>query len=197
LPPQIEAEQQTAFEPSLHEGDAAHGLLRPPQYGLKTLFWAVTLVAVLLSIMVSVGYVWAMAIGMAVLLVGSHVVGNALGKRLRDGATRSRQDRAPRPDLQERRKTAWQPPRASRLSHHHPTGRTVYIVSAFGASLSAVAGASLAAWHYGSRISLPAIAVAGIAAAVLGALLSFFVTLGLGTISEAWRDMWREHKQRL
>ena len=63
--------------------------LKPPQFGLKTLFW---LVALLCGVLATLQ--WSPLIGAAVLLLGAavfaHVAGNALGSRLRANGNRSR-----------------------------------------------------------------------------------------------------------
>lgn len=174
-------------------------LLRPPTYSVQSLFWVVTLLGIVMGVMAAIGFLWAIALLMTVLMIAGHVAGNALGKRLRDGKSPSQSgpaSPAARHDLTTGRAN-WQPPASSRLSEHHPTGRKSLIFAGIGSVLAGLAGSGLSLWHYGSGITGPAVIVAALAAAVLGGLLTFFSVICLGTIADAWRDMWREHKKRL
>jgi hypothetical protein len=74
-----------------HEPPAADdpdATLKPPQFTLRTLLLVVTALAGLLAVMTAVGSLWSMAILLVVVLVSAHVIGNALGTKLRDRATR-------------------------------------------------------------------------------------------------------------
>jgi hypothetical protein len=67
--------------PPIEEPDAT---LKPPQFTLRALLVAMTAVAGLLAVMTAVGLLWSLAIVLVAALVSAHVVGNALGTRLRD-----------------------------------------------------------------------------------------------------------------
>ena len=71
--------------PPTEDPDAA---LKPPQFTLRTLLVAMTALACLFAVMTAVGSVWSLAILLLLALVSAHVVGNAVGTKLRDRSAR-------------------------------------------------------------------------------------------------------------
>ena len=62
--------------------------LKPPQFTLRALLVAMTALACLFAVMTAVGSVWSLAILLLLALVSAHVVGNAVGTKLRDRSVR-------------------------------------------------------------------------------------------------------------
>ena len=60
---------------------------RRPQFGLRSLIYALVLTCIALAVLTNVGLRTALGLVLAVGLVAAHVVGNALGSRLRDDST--------------------------------------------------------------------------------------------------------------
>jgi hypothetical protein len=61
-----------------------HAALKPPQFTLRTLLLTMTVLACLLALMTAIGSLWSLAILLLLSLVLAHVVGNAVGTKLRD-----------------------------------------------------------------------------------------------------------------
>ena len=71
--------------PPNEDPDAA---LKPPQFTLRTLLVVMTALACLFAVMTAVGSLWSLAILLLLALVSAHVVGNAVGTKLRDRSAR-------------------------------------------------------------------------------------------------------------
>ena len=67
--------------PPLADPDAT---LKPPQFTLRTLLLIVTALGCLLAVMTAIGSLWSLAILLLLALVLAHVLGNAVGTKLRD-----------------------------------------------------------------------------------------------------------------
>jgi len=66
--------------------DDPDALLKPPQFTLRALLVLITAVACLFAVMTAVGSLWSVAILLLLALVSAHVVGNAVGTKLRNGS---------------------------------------------------------------------------------------------------------------
>ncbi len=66
--------------------------MRPPQFSLRTLLVAMTACSGLLAAMSAVGPVWSLGMLLVLLMVGAHVIGNALGTKLRDQASQANEE---------------------------------------------------------------------------------------------------------
>jgi hypothetical protein len=163
---------------------------RPLQFGLKTLFWVITGLCALFTIMAVVGWMWSAMLVMLLLLIGGHVLGNALGTSLRNEASET-----PPPVLSE--------PSAARPVHQttglqekHSQMRLILLVGAIGAALGALLGGACVAWHDWQHMTFLALLLGATACAVLGGLLSFLASCGLRITVLAWREMWHSHKSQ-
>lgn len=160
--------------------------LKPPTFRLKTLFWVVTFACLLMAIMVQVSVMLAAFILGLVMLVGAHVLGGALGTRLRDGEDANEvQRRAGGPAAIARRA----PPAPTMLQEKRPVGRLTPLAGVAGAIIGGACGGTLVAWYCWERITPPAILVGTFASAVIGALAGFlvasFVTVALRAKNES------------
>ena len=124
-----------------------HGAaLKPPRFTLRTMLVFVTALCGVFALMSSLGMVWSAALGLLLCLASAHVLGNSLGTRLRDEATRhSAEQRLPRDEppmhLQEAR--ASQPlTQRARLHRIAPASGVV------GALVGGELGGILAAYVY-------------------------------------------------
>lgn len=165
--------------PSADEPDAT---LKPPQFTLRTLLLAMTALAGLLAVMTAVGSFWSMAILLVLALGAAHVVGNALGTKLRAGAPRRHgpgERIAPR-----RTPPPRQPPSPKRLTE---PARLHWINLA-----TAVAGAAAGGYFGGSALaaSYPdattaAVVLGVVSSAVLGGFAGFATSSFLFVMRQA------------
>ena len=167
-----------------------------PQYRLRTMFWVVTCLCVLFTVMATLGAVWSAALLMLLLLVAAHVAGNAIGTSLRDRAvTERRESNEPPPKVLRPRIRSDSPP-ANRLQDKQPLERLMLLVAILGGLVGAVFGGVLVTDAYRDRITVAAVVFGTIASGVIGALVGFVVASSFGITARAWQDMWREHKKK-
>jgi hypothetical protein len=176
-------------------------LLRPPQFTLRTLVVAVSLVAVLCSLVQWVSPAGLLALVLLVAVLVCHVAGNAIGTRLRQlGMERARQQL---PDVQLSSLSALPSPFPSAadappatpnyLSQRRSLGWPSMVAGGAGLVLGGVGGALGALGsHSGAR--LPEVIVVGaIAFSVLGGLAAFavaaLVQVGLAAVRQALASM--------
>ena len=74
--------------PELQQPDSPEPALGPPRFSLRALLLAVSLLCGLFAVMAAVGMLWSAAIALFLGLILAHVLGNSIGTRLRDEATR-------------------------------------------------------------------------------------------------------------
>ena len=163
--------------------------LRPPQFGLKGLFWTTTLVAVAIVALSALSPMVASGVVLLVLAVGAHVVGNALGTRLRDHGNTP----LPTADQPLRRERPQQhhfaPP--TPLSHRQKMGRMMSVLSGAGAILGGGAGGALLALLNWEKVTVANMALATVSCAILGALVGF---LGGSFVKVAFEAWWQAHR---
>jgi hypothetical protein len=152
------------------------------QFSMQTLL-AITAILSLLFAIIRQGGRWGLLFSLLMLaLVAAHVVGNALGTKLRDQVSRELN-----PDMRRRRirltpLSREQPGR--RLHEHTPLGRLILLISVGGAVLGGILGGlSLAAW---THASVPGWIVGTISSAVLGAFFGFLLASFLDMSIRAW-----------
>ena len=171
-----------------------HSRLRPPRFGLKTLLWLVTALAICFA---SIGYLGSHATALLILFalaVLAHVVGNAMGTQLRDLGSQRAVDRADptagggkfRPLTE----SDFAP--ATRLRDRVPLGRPLTIVTLLGTVCSGVGGGFLFMRLMRPPIQMTNVALGFIAAAVLGGIWTFaaasFLQVAAGAIWQARQD---------
>jgi hypothetical protein len=167
--------------------DEQQGLLQPPQFRLRTLMIVTTACCGLFALFSAVSLLLSSFIVLFLILIGAHVIGNALGTRLRDGAPlpiqqaperRTSQDLHPQSSL----------PRPQRLRETTRVERRTVVWSAVGAVGGGVLGGvglSLMNW---ASISVAAGVLATASCAVLGGLATFLAACFIITIRCAWRE---------
>jgi hypothetical protein len=169
--------------PAASEPDAA---LRPPQFTLRTLLVTMTAVAILMGVMTAVGSFWSLGLLLLLALVGAHVIGNAVGTRLRDRAPR----RGSADDLPSEYRAA--PPREiiapQRLTQPARLHWINLVMAVLGAGMgSYFGGAALASGYPDAPLS--AVVLGYVSSAVLGGFAGFatssFVSVMRQALSEA------------
>ncbi len=159
-------------------------VLRFPQFRLRTLLGVVALLAVLFAVMGVIGPLASAGLVMGLVIVGLHVVGNALGTSLRDGAP-SRAPEHPPVDFAEQ---AVQRTRSdsgiSRLHQRTPLGWIIRATTLIGVGVGAWLGVIvLAELTDGSNAGL---IVGSVSFAVLGGFFGFLLGSFLKTSLMAW-----------
>jgi hypothetical protein len=158
------------------------GLGGPFQFRLRTMLLTVKICGTACALMIAIGPAWSAIFCFLVLLAALHVVGNALGARLRDeAAANAAIDDADRPDL-----PAWTfaPRHPKRLAQHAPLGRWIGVLTAMGFVASGTLGEIL----FSARATPAGTIVGTLSSAVLGGFAAFlagsFLRVGL---SAAWQ----------
>jgi hypothetical protein len=161
------------------------GVLGPPRFSLRAMLIAVSALCCMFAVMAAAGVVWSMAILLLITLVGAHVLGNSLGTKLRDEATREALakdglcETVPRPV-----QPLTAPPRlAERARLHRAIGLTSMLAGGAGAEL----GGMLAAYTY-PEASIGAVALGVVSLAVLGGLAGFAASSFLSIARQALRE---------
>jgi hypothetical protein len=172
--------------------DKQSGLREPPlpelRFSLRHLFWFVTLVCVVLAaVAANAGSGFASAaILLAVLVVGLHVAGTAIGLQLREHADRRQAceagqtgDEYPKPLPTLRR------------SPLHERGIAmpwlrVWIATGFAGG--GALGAAILAATIGHRTTLPGVFVGAVSAAILGGWFAFIAGSFWAILRQGWRD---------
>ncbi|MCC7084229.1 MAG: hypothetical protein IT427_04390 [Pirellulales bacterium] len=157
----------------------------PPQFRLRTLFFVVTLCGLLFGVMHALGPIVSAALLMALMTVGLHIAGNALGTSRRDEstewfgtATRSATDDI---EMAERIAAATA---AHRLREHTPLGWIIRATTLFGAALGMVLGMVLL--HEWTKGKWPGLILGAMSAGVLGGFLGFLSGGFLEIMRRAW-----------
>ncbi len=160
----------------------SHRARHRSQFSMQTLLAATAILGLLFAIIRQGGW-WGLLFAMLMLaLVAAHVVGNALGTKLRDNVSQELN-----PDLRRRRVRL--PPvsrehPSRRLHEHTPLGRLILVISAGGALMGGILGGlSLAAW---TRASVAGWIVGATSSAVLGAFFGFLLASFLDMSIRAW-----------
>jgi uncharacterized protein YcfJ len=153
------------------------------------LLW-VTLLCVLLGLVVSVPLGLAVVIVCVAVLIGAHVVGNALGTRLRDqAATRPRETTAASPpsiDSLIRPVAAALP--VTSLRNKQRLSRTTPVVATVAAVAGAIVGGILLAWFNSPRGTLAGLVVGGLSCGFLGGFVGFLAGSFLEIFGPAWTE---------
>lgn len=163
-------------------------LLRPPQFGLRTLFLAVTALGIFLA---AAQHLSPLAVGVAgflLLSLAAHIAANALGTRLRGGTGGGEPfaHAAPRSTSEYGAKPVLNHP-ATNLSQRKSLGWTLVIAGGIGLTLGAAGGAL---WPLSSEreVGWFPVVIGAVAFGTLGALAA---VLAAGFVQSAW-SAWRE-----
>jgi hypothetical protein len=158
--------------------------LKVPQFHLRTLLAVIAILAVLFSVMGTIGPMASAGLLLILTVVGLHVAGNALGTSLRDGAPQRVAD-CPANDRPEHRPAsvhAGLP--VSRLHEHTPPGWIIRATTLIGAGIGAWLGIIVfAEWTDGTGAGL---VVGAVSLAVLGGFFGFLLGSFLKMSLLAW-----------
>jgi hypothetical protein len=156
------------------------------QFRLRTMLLMVTLCGAACAVMHAIGPVWSAILCFMLLLAAMHVLGNAIGTRLRDDATaNAATDARDRPNCPP---AVLAPTHVKRLAQRAPLGRWIGVLSAVGL----VAGGTLGGLLFSGQVT-PAGAVVGtMSSAVLGGFAAFlagsFLRVGFSALWQAHCD---------
>jgi hypothetical protein len=158
--------------------------LKVPQFCLRTLLAVIGILAVLFSVMGTIGPMASAGLLLILTVVGLHVVGNALGTSLREGAPQRTADR-PAMDRPEQRPTPVHDGLpVSRLRERTPVGWIIRATTLIGAGVGGWLGVIvLAEWTEGSDTGL---VVGTVSLAVLGGFFGFLLGSFLKMSLLAW-----------
>lgn len=167
--------------------DELHAALDPPRFSLRTLLVVMTALGCLFGLMTAVGSVWSTVILLFLSLVLAHVLGNSLGTRLRDRASRQvaaeteghSPTRAVAPRLENSE--------PGRLTQRTRLSRITLFMAMGGAVAAAFLGGTGLAGIY-PEASAPAVALGAVSSAVLGAFAGFMASSFLSVTHQAWRE---------
>jgi hypothetical protein len=164
------------------------------------MFWLVTAVCILMAALVAApAGVSSLALLLAVLAVGLHVGGTAIGTRLRAHANERRAweaaqeclENSPLPLAASPLITDPQP-RSPLQSHSQPLRRLpLYLVS--GAIFGGTSGAVALAIAIGERTTITGVGVGALSTAVVGAWLAFVAANSWAIFRQGWRDAVVDH----
>jgi len=161
--------------PTRHANDdSSRRSLRPPQFGLRTLLALVTACGVLLALRQWFEPIVLFAIGFFALTIFCHVVGNAIGTRLRqigDSSEGAAVEPPSRPSRIAPQPQDFAP--ATHLSRRQSLGWSLIIASSIGATCGAVGGGLLTFLTARGHLTPLDVAIGVIAFSVLGGLAAF------------------------
>ena len=154
----------------------------PSQFSIQSLLAVIAVLGLLFAI-VRQGGLWGLLFALLVLaLVAAHMMGNALGTKLRDQVSRQLN-----PDFRTRRirpHPAGGEKTGRKLHERTPLGRFILLISTGGALIGGILGGlALAVW---ARATLPGWIVGTISSAVLGAFFGFLMGSFLDMSIRAW-----------
>jgi hypothetical protein len=159
---------------------------RPPQFGLRTMFLGVTLLSAAFALFTAVGAAISAALLMLGSLLAAHVVGNAIGTRLREQESLPPSESPPQSlDLNR----VAQNESAQRLRENTAIDRRWMIIAGLGALIGSVAGGFAISVAVGSKLTLAGLCLGTVSSAVLGGFAGFmamsFWTVARSAFAEA------------
>lgn len=170
--------------------DDLEAALGPPRFSLRALLVAVTVLCCVFGLMTALGSVWSMAILLFLCLVLAHVLGNSMGTRLQDQASRRvalEMSLDSHPSSLVKLEVA--APRG--LTERARLNRITLVMAMGGALVGGAVGGTLSAIIY-PEAGAAAIGLGLVSSAVLGAFVGFtassFVCVARAAIGEAMRD---------
>jgi hypothetical protein len=162
--------------------------LPPPQFGLRTLMWVVTLCAALAALAQWMSPIAVAAVVMLVLCIVAHVAGNSIGTKLRELGSR-RQDADPERSgsIAKPRASDFAP--ATRLGQRYALGWPIVIATLVGTIAGGIGGGVWTLVASRGPVGPLNVGVGCVAFAMLGGLAAFlafgFVQVGLGAIRQS------------
>lgn len=146
---------------------------RPPQYSLRALFWLTAGLSAVFAVMTTVGFVWSLLLLFLLALVVAHVLGNAIGTRLRDNDTQ-RSEQALPPGVKPAGRGMAVPTRGpTEMRERRPLGLAMLVFVVAGAVGGALTGRALLVYTQWPPLSAGDAVVGTASCAVLGAMAGF------------------------
>jgi fatty acid desaturase len=161
--------------------------LRPPQFGLRTLFAAMAGLCILFSLMAAIGAMWSLVLVFFLCLAIGHVAGNAIGTTLRDRASEGARREPPEHASREANRQARLSTR-QRLRQNTRLPRAATIVTLVGSALGALVGGAALAIANWQQITPGAVALAIGSSAVLGGFAGFLLSSFFSVFGPALRE---------
>ena len=165
------------------------GGLKPPQFRLRTLLYAIGLLGILFALVPVIGGYAVVWLIVFVLAIAAHVAGNAIGTALRDSATRALASSAPPPHYVPH-DTDFATP--TQLRERGRLGLTVLVITIVGTLTSAAGGGYYLIRQNWDAATPASVTTAVIVCGVLGGIASFlagsFITVTVAAIVQAARD---------
>jgi hypothetical protein len=160
--------------------------LKPPQFTLRTLLLIVSALAGLLAVMTAIGSLWSLAILLLLALVLAHVLGNAVGTKLRDrSVSRADVEAGMTPNRPLPRRELLSPRRLTEPARLH---WITLVITGCGVLAGGYFGGSALAASYPDATSA-AVVLGFVSSGVLGGFAAFtassFLTVARQALSEA------------
>lgn len=165
------------------------GGLEPPRFSLRRLFFSIAAVAVCIVMFQQLSP-QLMGVGLlGVAMIGLHVIGNAMGTRLRSSAELLDVDPPKSPSATNGEATHGIAP-ATKLSHHSSLGWPMVVATVFGIVAGGVGGFKVMEFFYGDRLKIEAVMIGVVAASALSGFWCFWCWSLMQVMLSAW---WHAH----
>ncbi len=158
------------------------------RFSLRSLLLWMTLLCGLLALLVSVSLGPAIVIASVALLIGAHVVGNALGTRLRDQAPRITDTAAGRGLAPAATQVSAAVLPVTSLRNKQRLSRTTPVVASVAALLGSLVGGVVLAWFNYPQGTLAGLVVGGLSCGFLGGFVGFLAGSFLEIFGPAWTE---------
>jgi hypothetical protein len=172
------------------EHDGAHpAALGPPRFSLRALLAVVTALCCLFAVMAAVGLLWSAALALLLVLVLAHALGNSLGTKLRDQASRRIEVEH---DARRRSvgRVAIEVVAPRQLTARAGLNRITLIMAVGGALVGGEVG-GLGAMSLYPDAPLAAVGLGVVSAGVLGALAGFMASSFLSVVRQSLAEAHR------
>lgn len=171
------------------------------RFGLRQMFFFVSLATVLCAVLVTLGGAWRMVAGSIIALVAAHVFGTFLGTRLRDTSRDVQQWKA-RPGSADRDEPIALPqpvhvaglrlPSTTSLASHEKIGQWRHWLVGAGMTIGVSVGGAAISSATGDEVTWPGLALGAVSCGVIGAWLALlgvnFYVIARHTLREANRE---------
>jgi len=164
------------------------------RFGLKQLFIYVSFVCILLAAMVIVKGIAALAVLLVALVIGAHVLGTALGTRLRDKADNQRNDLSPHSSFLIGH-SSFSPTPSLWHGRNRDALRRLPLLIAAGIAFGGVAGGIFLAYAIGSRTSIAGVMIGALSLAVVGGWIAFIASSFYAIFRDGLREAITEQKK--